>query len=376
MNVFIYTTALVLLIFYIGKKPVDFVSLETEKAKIRDTSTLFFLLGTILFAYVAGQRFAFGDTGAYWGYFANSNQTISECISGFKLGEEWLFQFYMVFVKNIITTEPRIFIEITSFITIVPIMYFYFNYSGDLKFAFYLFVVCGCWEHTMNGLRQYLASSILLMAIAWLYKRKWYLYIPIVIIAAQIHTSAYIFLLLYFIANKPAFGNFTKFILGASVFLAVSFPITGNFIDGLLFSTEYGERYGTNDFDYGINIFRVLVMAVPVVLAYINRNDIKGKYKYYDVVFNMSMFCFITTLLGLLSAVYARLNLYFEIFNVILLVWNINEMVKKKEYKWIKFAACVLYFAYFIYQMIFTYNLSWHEDYLFFIDNWKERSWI
>ena len=172
MNVFILTTALVLLIFYLGKKPVDSVSLETEKAKIRDTSTLFFLLGTILFAYVAGQRFAFGDTGAYLGYFANSNQTISECISEFKLGEEWLFQFYMVFVKNIITTEPRIFIEITSFITIVPIMYFYFNYSGDLKFAFYLFVVCGCWEHTMNGLRQYLACSILLMAFALLYKRK------------------------------------------------------------------------------------------------------------------------------------------------------------------------------------------------------------
>lgn len=373
MNVFIYTTASVLLIFYLGRRPINHTTHKVEKDKIRDTHLLLFLIGTFVFAYIVGQRFYFGDTITYMNYFKSENATVKECLDNFSIGDEWLFDFYMVFIKNNITTNPRMFIEITAFITIVPIMFFYYNYSGDLKFAFYLFVVTGCWEHSMNGLRQYLASSILLMAVALIYKRKWYLYLPVVIIAAQIHTSAYIFIILYFIVNKPAWSSITKVILGFSVGLAVSFPITGSFVEGLLYSTEYGDRYNTADFSYSINIFRVLVMAVPIVLAYINRNEMKNKYKYYDIVFNMSMLCFITTLLGLLSAVYARLNLYFEIFNVVLLVWNLNEMTTHKEYKWIKPVACAFYFAYFVYQMSFTYGLSWHEDFLFFVDSWSKN---
>lgn len=53
----------------------------------------------------------------------------------------------------------------------------------------------------------------------------------------------------------------------------------------------------------------------------------KKKYKYYDIVFNMSLFFLMFTTAGVFSAVYARFNLYFEIFAVTLLVWNINEMV-------------------------------------------------
>lgn len=380
MSVFVLTTLIVYLIFALGKRKTvtsKGITVNTEIEINRDTQTFFFVLGTVILAYVTGQRFAFGDTNAYIDSFNNIDVTVSEVLSGFKLGEEHLFLLIKAFIKQYISTEPRVFIEIVSFITIVPILYFYFNYSGDLKFAFLLFVLSGCWEHSLNGLRQYLACAIMLMALSLLYKRKWYLYIPIVILAAQIHTSAYIFIVVYFIANKPAWGKFTKIMLVIGLFLLVTYPVTGSFMNNLFVeNTDYGEKYNTSEFNYSINIIRVAVMSVPIMVSFLNRKNMIGKYKYYDIVFNMSLLCAMCTLIGLLSAVYARLNLYFELFNVILLVWNINDMIKQERYKWIKYACIVCFIAYFLYQMVFTYNLSWYERYMFFCNDWGDASWI
>lgn len=376
MNVFVYTTVLVLILFYIGRKPLDKnLTIETEKSKVRDTNFLFFFLGTFLLAYVAGQRFAFGDTYAYIGYF-NKSMSFEQCIESFSIGSEWLFKFYMSFIHTYITTDPRVFIEITSILTIFPLMYFLYNYSGDLKYALYLFVTLGCWEHTMNGLRQYLATAIIIACFPILAKRKWYLFFPIIFIVAQIHTSAYIFFALYFVLNSEACGKITKFILIFGVFVVITSPFTGGFIDNLLASSDYGERYAGQEWSYGINFFRLLVSAVPIILAFINKDIMKNKYKYYNIVFNMALFFVLFTMAGVFSAVYARFNLYFEVFSVLLLVWNINEMVKISKYSWIKNATYICYALYFIYQMVFTYGLNWHENYLFFTDSYYQQSWI
>lgn len=381
MSVFVLTTLLVYIIFNLGEKKTvtskGTITVNTELEIIRETQTFFFIIGVVIFAYVTGQRFAFGDTITYMDSFNETTATASDVLNNFQFGEEQLFLLINSFIRQYISTDPRMFVEIISFITIFPIFYFYYNYSGDLKFALLLFVLSGCWEHTMNGMRQYLASVIMLMAFSLLYKRKWYLYIPIVILAAQIHTSAYIFIVVYFIANKPAWGKFTKIMLVIGLFLLVTYPVTGSFMNRLFAeSTEYGEKYNTSEFSYNINIFRVAVMFVPVVVSFINRKNMIGKYKYYDIVFNMSLLCAMCTLIGLFSAVYARLNLYFEVFNVILLVWNINDMIKQEKYYWIKKVCLACYIAYFIYQMIFTYNLNWYERYLFFCNNWGDASWI
>lgn len=375
MNVFVYTTILVFVLFYIGHKPVKSPAVGEEKAIVRDTYMVAFILGTALLAFIAGQRFAFGDTTAYIKYFNNA-MPIDQCLSSFAIGNEWLFQLYMSFIHTYITTDPRVYIEITAYLTIFPLLYFLYNYSGDLRFAFYLFVVSGCWEHSMNGLRQYLAAAILAACFPLLVKKRWYLYLPIVFVAAQMHTSAYIFIPLYFIANTKAFGKVTKIILLVGIAVIVTSPFIGNTVSNLLLGTDYGARYSTQEWQYSINPFRVAVSFVPILLAYINRNRMRQQYKYYDVVFNMSLFFAVFTAAGVFAAVYARFNLYFEIYTVVLLVWNINEISKDRNYIWLKPVACICYVLYFIYQMFITYNIDWHEDHMFFVNSLNETSWL
>ena len=118
MNVFIFTPLLVLLLFYIGNIPVDQYNITSERTIVRDTNKLFFILGTLLLVYVSGQRYAYGDTVTYMHFFENV-MPFNQCLSTFKIGEEWLFKLYLSFLHTYVSSNPRVFIEITSFLTIL-----------------------------------------------------------------------------------------------------------------------------------------------------------------------------------------------------------------------------------------------------------------
>ena len=152
--------------------------------------------------------------------------------------------------------------------------------------------------------------------------------------------------------------------------------MTGEFVDNLLSGSDYGDRYSGQEWNYSINIFRVLVSVVPIVLAFFNKDLMKNKYKYYNTVFNMALFFTVFTMAGVFSAVYARFNIYFEVFSVLLLVWNVNEMVVNSKIPWIKNAAYICYTLYFIYQIVFTYGMGWHTNYQFFTNSYGQVSWI
>lgn len=101
--------------------------------------------------------------------------------------------------------------------------------------------------------------------------------------------------------------------------------------------------------------------------SFFNKDLMKNKYKYYNTVFNMALFFTVFTMAGVFSSVYARFNIYFEVFSVLLLVWNVNEMVVNSKIPWIKNAAYICYTLYFIYQIVFTYGMGWHTNYQFLL---------
>ena len=73
MSVFVLTTLIVYLIFALGKRKTvtsEGITVNTEIDINRDTQTFFFVLGTVILAYVTGQRFVYGDTYAYMESFS------------------------------------------------------------------------------------------------------------------------------------------------------------------------------------------------------------------------------------------------------------------------------------------------------------------
>lgn len=305
---------------------------------------------------VAGLRNGIGDTPIYMGGFKkDAPSTIQESIKLLFSGKKDVgFYFYQGILKTI-KNDPNVFIFVTSLITIILIFITYYKYSQMLELSIFLFIATGCYLVTMNGVRQYLASAILFFCFPLIHERKWKIYLPIVLVCSTIHKSALIFLVLYFIVDKPAWGNTTKWILFIGIALFVTYPISGPIIANLLGETQYGEyKDALMSTGQGANMIRVLVMAVPVVLSYMGRDFLKGKERYCNCIVNFSVINLIFILLATKFWIYARFNMYFSVYMIILITWCVKYMFDEKNTKIIYLMCLGLYFIYYWYEMVIS----------------------
>lgn len=318
----------------------------------------FSCMAAVVLIIVSGFRNGIGDTSVYMGGFkSDAPSTISESIKLLFSGKKDVgFYFYEGIIKSI-KNNANIFIFITAFITIALIFITYYKYSQLLELSIFLFITTGCYLVSMNGVRQYLASAILFFCFPLIHEKKWYIYIPVVLICSTIHKSALIFIVLYFIVDQPAWGNTTKCFLFIGIALFVTYPISGPMIAKLLGETQYGEyKNALVSTGQGANMIRVLVMAVPVVLSYMGKNFLKGKERYYNIIVNFSVVNLIFILLATKFWIYARFNMYFSVYMIILITWCVKYMFDERNTKIVYLSCMGLYFIYYWYEMVISLN--------------------
>jgi hypothetical protein len=106
---------------------------------------------------------------------------------------------------------------------------------------------------------------------------------------------------------------------------------------------------------------RVLVSAVPVVLAFWKRKQIKElDSPIMDICINMSV---VTTCFYLLSSftsgIYiGRIPIYFTMYGMLLLPWLLQKVFDRKE-RAVLYALCVI--CYVFYFMVDTAGLDYHS---------------
>lgn len=331
---------------------------------------VFCTLAMAVLIVVSGLRNGIGDTPIYVaGFESDAPSTFGGAVQLLFDGKtkDVGFYFYEGVLKTI-KNDSQLFIFVTAFITISLIFLTYKKYTDLIELSIYLFITTGCYLVTMNGVRQYLASAILFFSFPLIYERKWQYYIPIVLICSTIHKSALIFLPLYFVVNELAWGRVTKWILFIGIFLFITYPITGPVIANLLGETQYGEyKNALVSTGAGANMVRVAVMAVPVVLSYFGKEYVKGKEKYYNIIVNFSVINLIFILLATKFWIYARFNMYFSLYMIILLTWIIRYMFDEKNTK-IAYICCMgLYAIYYFYEM--HISLGYGAGYQHFIQS-------
>lgn len=305
---------------------------------------------------VAGLRNGIGDTVIYMDGFKTAPSTIAASIKMFVNKEMKDRGFYLLegIIKSV-KDDKHFFIFVMSFVTIGLIFMTYYKYSEYLELSIYLFITTGCYLVTMNGIRQYLASAILFFFFPMIENRNWKAYIPIVLICSTLHKSALIFLPLYFLANHQAWGKVTKWILMIGIILYVTYPVTGPILADMLGESQYGEyKSALMSTGSGANMIRVLVMAVPVVLSYIGREYLKGKEKYYNIIVNFSVVNLIFILLATKFWIYARFNMYFSVYMIILIIWCIRYLFDETNRKIIYILCMFFYFIYYWYEMVMS----------------------
>ena len=111
---------------------------------------------------------------------------------------EFGFIFFNYFLYNL-GVGPQLYLIITSAIIAFTISYFFYNYSKNIFFSFYLFLTIGLFTMSLSGIRQMLSVSFCLLAFISYNKLTNYKYlvsISFLILSYSFHNSAIIFLVM------------------------------------------------------------------------------------------------------------------------------------------------------------------------------------
>lgn len=159
-----------------------------------------------------------------------------------------------------------------------------------------------------------------------------------------------------------AWNKRTLIVIGLSI-LAITFvgQFT-SFVDFSMQDTQYSNVVTdyTNAGDNGTNILRVLVYAIPTIIAFIGRKEIiKADDKLIHFCTNASL---ISTGLYALSMFtsgifFGRMPIYLSLYNYILLPWEIKHIIPEHLRKPIVMIMFVLYFVFYYYQISLTWAL-------------------
>lgn len=324
------------------------VILATTLNRLKANKWLTIIIVSIPLVCIAGFRWRVGtDFGTYYSTFIEIPNYSLSFIFGSTYSDFIPFErgfSVLVWLIGIINKNPQFIIFITSLINVVFVVIALKKYSSNFPLSIYLYITSMVYFSAFNGIRQWIASVIIFIAFQYLVNRNIKRYLIFILIASTIHISSLIMIPVYFIVNFKPFGK--KIIIIAVIIAIVSVflqPVLQD-LELLASDTRYSGYMKVSEDDDGVNIFRVLVAAVPVIISFILYNKMKDN-KENRFLINFATLNFLVLFLAMQSTIIARLTIYFELYNL-LLYPNIEKVLKKEERYVFIFVLCLCFFIY------------------------------
>lgn len=332
-----------------------FISRISKNKKI--ISIIYMLIVFSIIFVVSGYRGNIGDTSSYkYSY---------ERLYNYKFNTEgdWGFNLFQYLLYSI-NKEPQFLIIITSAITAffnINNLYYYFSY---FELEIYMYITSGYFTVSMNGLRQSMLAAIVFSFTRLIEKGNTGLYILLIIIFSPFHQSVLILIPIYFIIKSEAWSKVTIITIIISCLGFIGFSTLFPSLLDMLQGTSYGYY---KDVDFGGSSYtRVIVNAVPVILAYIKRKELKLKWNKSNIFVNMSLINVIFTAFSTYNWIFNRFTIYFQLYNFVLIPFIIKNCFKGKERRLLYLLFIICYFVFFYYEHVIGLNMQYDSEYLNF----------
>ncbi len=277
----------------------------------------------------------------------------------------WGFSLLTVIIKRLFNNNHLVFRLIIGLVHSVPIIFIFRKYSENYLLSLFVFVSSATYlSWMMNGLRQFMAVTIILLSIPFLMKKKYLKVCLIVLLATAIHQTAIIMLPILLIVQGKIFNRYTMLFIIVSITAMSLFSLNSELFESAISGTDYASGYEYVKLtDDGINPIRVLINAIPIIFAFLGREKLKAENnKFCNISINMSMITLGMSLVAMVtSGIYVgRLIIYTQLFNFIILPKLINTVFEKKSKHLIVLAMILLYLIYYKYALgnYFYYDLD------------------
>lgn len=280
-----------------------------------------------------------------------------------------MFGFFQNIIRNM-TDDPQWLIAFAAVFSIpVPLIILY-KYCPRFEMAIFMFVAFSYLGGAMNGMRQYMAASIVLLGTRYLFserKTDFIKYAVLVLLAYCMHNSAIIMLPIYFVVRRKAWkATSYLMVVGSMVAVVIFDAILPQFLSALEQTSysDYSENgWFTSGTEGGSSLIRVMFIAYPLIVAYLNRERLKMLGRVGDILTNIVFVDVAIYMLALYNWIFARLAIYLAIYFIIFTVWVVNYAVKPKDRSLYVTLTVIIYL---FYSRMDSFTISMYESDYFF----------
>ena len=320
--------------------------------KYKIIAIFFTTLVALILILVSGLRNGIGDTESYM----HSYSILAQSTGPFELGKDFGFKLLSLVLIQI-SKDPQILVLGIALITNLSNIISFNKYRSYLELQVYMYITSGYYTVTMNGMRQCLAAALLFLCTHMIIKGNFKVYCIFVIIISMFHGSALMLIPIYFIIREEAWSKRMYIFMTLGVLSILFYDIVSPIFFKALESTQYAEYSDYNG--GGSSFMRVVVNAVPVILAYLKRNELKEIWPESNIFVNISIINTMFVAFGMFNWIFNRFTLYLQLYNFVLTPFIIKNCFKGKEKRLIYFSFIICYFIFFYYEQVVMLDMSY-----------------
>ncbi len=304
---------------------------------------IFFFFSIIVLVLVSGFRYYVGtDYGTYYHGYRAYGDILGKAIRTLnEPGYPLICRVAVLFHGDGATA-----IFLSSLLMIWPALRVIYRHTDRLLLAVLLYVFLGCWSGGFNGIRQYLAATMLFCGYESLAAKDLKKYCFFVFVAFLFHRSAIVMLALFFVVHQKINLRNVFFLIIGSVILFFLYDKMLT-IAGWITEKEYSleNAYTSRT----VNSLRVMAACMPAVvfLALLWKQPKDKQTTFY---LNLLVIHAVLRIATMSSALLYRVGIYTTLFQVI----AIPELLKKvspKNAKPVLVAMIPLYACFWWYEI-------------------------
>ena len=292
------------------------------------------------------------DLFTYMTGFKNLPSTISlgwrEAVSSDRPG----FKLFGIIIKQLFGEKESCYRFAIALVQAVPLVLVLQKYSDNYLFSIYVFITSTLHiSWMMNGIRQFMAVTIIFAATPWIIQKKYIRTIIVILLAASFHKTALVMIPVIFIVQGKVWNWKTILYSIAIIGLTYVFAQNTGAFDTVASIAGYSMDVVRSWGDDGSNPVRVLVSAVPMIMAFVYRKRISAENNsLINICINMSV---ITTGINLVAMVTSgiltgRMPIYTSLYNLILLPYLLNNAFGRNQRRLVTIAAILLYYLFYL----------------------------
>ena len=264
----------------------------------------------------------------------------------------WGFSLFTVIIKKIFGNNEIVFRIAIALVHTIPIVLIFRKYSDNYVASLFIFVSSATYlSWMMNGLRQFMAVTIVMLSIPLILKKKYVGVCLLILLATAFHQTAIIMLPIVFVAQGKVFNKSTLFFILVSIIAMMLFGSNSELFSAAVSDTDYALGYESiKENDDGINPMRVIVNAVPVILAIFSKEKLKQQDdRITNICINMSIITLGVSLVAMVtSGIYVgRLIIYTQLFGFIILPKLITSTFNKRSQPIVYAVMILMYLIYY-----------------------------